>query len=137
ILLIYFAVIWSVDSFAMLGGQKFEGPKLAPKISPNKTWSGLITGVLAGTLSSILIYMIMQTLDISQQLVITKTNLVIASIMIGLTAQLSDLFISYFKRKFKIKDSGNIIPGHGGVLDRFDSIILTAPILFLMVIYYE
>ncbi|RYE06628.1 MAG: CDP-archaeol synthase [Rickettsiaceae bacterium] len=136
-LLLYFAIIWSVDSFAMLGGQRLKGPKLAPQISPNKTWSGLITGVTLGTISAIVVYDIMVKLAIVKpQLMISLFALILISMTIGVMAQLSDLFVSCFKRKFKIKDSGYIIPGHGGILDRFDSIILTTPILLLIKNYY-
>ncbi len=131
LLLLYFIIIWSVDIFAMVGGKTLKGPKLAPCISPNKTWSGLIVGILSSGLSIFLLSLFV-TFNLSTSYVITRGHLIIAAICLALIAQLSDLFISYFKRKFAIKDSGTIIPGHGGVLDRFDSIILTAPILFVI-----
>ncbi|MFY9590106.1 phosphatidate cytidylyltransferase [Rickettsia endosymbiont of Halotydeus destructor] len=126
LILLFFVIIWSVDTFAMIGGKTIKGAKLAPKISPNKTWSGLIGGVIsAGTI----------TVLVSVAFGFHIKNLFIISCALALTAQLSDLFVSYFKRKFNIKDSGIIIPGHGGVLDRFDSIILTSPILLFLHIY--
>jgi phosphatidate cytidylyltransferase len=135
LLLSYFTIIWSVDSFAMIGGKKFKGPKLAAKISPNKTWSGLIIGVLAAGLS-VFFLSLLPGFNLSGYYFLNEHHLIIASILLALIAQMSDLFVSYFKRKFAIKDSGSIIPGHGGVLDRFDSIILTAPLLLLSR-YYE
>ncbi|HJD59602.1 MAG TPA: phosphatidate cytidylyltransferase [Rickettsia endosymbiont of Omalisus fontisbellaquei] len=131
LIMLYFCIIWSVDTFAMIGGKTFKGAKLAPKISPKKTWSGLITGVLSAGIVAVLINFI-PSFHIENYYFSNKVYLFIISCILALIAQLSDLFISYFKRKFNIKDSGHIIPGHGGVLDRFDSIILTAPVLFLI-----
>ncbi|WP_250311463.1 phosphatidate cytidylyltransferase [Rickettsia endosymbiont of Oedothorax gibbosus] len=132
LLLLYFTIIWSVDVFAMIGGKNIGGIKLAPKISPNKTWSGLITGVLASGVAAFLLSLL-PGFDLPTYYLLNKRHLIIAAFCLALIAQMSDLFISYFKRKFAIKDSGTIIPGHGGVLDRFDSIILTAPILFFII----
>lgn len=132
LLLLYFTIIWSVDVFAMIGGKNIGGVKLAPKISPNKTWSGLITGVLASGVTAFLLSLVPE-FDLPTYYLLNKRHLIIAAFCFALIAQMSDLFISYFKRKFAIKDSGTIIPGHGGVLDRFDSIILTAPILFFII----
>ncbi|AFB26225.1 MULTISPECIES: phosphatidate cytidylyltransferase [spotted fever group] len=134
LIMLYFCIMWSVDTFAMIGGKTFKGAKLAPKLSPNKTWSGLVTGVLSAGLVAVLVSFI-PNFHIENYYFSNKIYLFIISCILALIAQLSDLFISYFKRKFNIKDSGHIIPGHGGVLDRFDSIILTALILFLMNIY--
>lgn len=132
ILLSYFVAIWSVDTFAMIGGQNLRGPKLAPKLSPNKTWSGLIIGVVSsGTIVAII--STIPSFAIPHCHLFDKTHLILSCMLIAFIAQMSDLFISYFKRKFNIKESGVLIPGHGGVLDRFDSIILTAPILYLAV----
>ncbi len=124
-LLTYACVIASVDTFAMFGGKYFEGPKLAPKLSPNKTWSGLASGVTAGAIISLIISFLIQEYNVQH----SHIEFFLFGIIIGIIEQGSDLFISFFKRKFSVKDSGNIIPGHGGVLDRFDGIILTAPIL--------
>ena len=131
LLLAYFVTRWSVDSFAMIGGKNIGGPKLAPKISPKKTWSGLVSGI-AGAAASV--YLLSLIPGFSLQQFHCRSHLIIAVIFLALIEQMSDLFISYFKRKFAIKDSGTLIPGHGGVLDRFDGIILTAP---LLLIYYE
>ena len=135
LIMLYFCIIWSVDTFAMIGGKTFKGVKLAPKISPKKTWSGLVTGILSAGLATVLISLI-PSFYIENYYFSNKIFLFIISSILALIAQLSDLFISYFKRKFNIKDSGTIIPGHGGVLDRFDSIILTAPILFFIKILF-
>ncbi|WP_341789356.1 phosphatidate cytidylyltransferase [Rickettsia endosymbiont of Polydrusus tereticollis] len=130
LILLYFVIIWSVDTFAMIGGKIVGGLRLAPKISPKKTWSGLIVGVISAGFITVFVnyYFLHSYFSRAYYLFIISCSL-------ALTAQLSDLFVSYFKRKFNIKDSGTIIPGHGGVLDRFDSIILTAPILLFLYLY--
>jgi phosphatidate cytidylyltransferase len=132
LLLLYFVIIWSVDTFAMIGGKKIGGAKLAPKLSPNKTWSGLIVGILVAGFSAFLLSLV-PSFNLPNCYFLNKNFLIITSIYLALIAQMSDLFISYFKRKFTIKDSGTMIPGHGGFLDRFDSIILTTPILFFII----
>ncbi|GAB4165753.1 MAG: phosphatidate cytidylyltransferase [Rickettsiaceae bacterium] len=134
LLLTYFCIIWSVDTMAMFGGKLIGGAKLAPTISPNKTISGLIFGVT----SAVIVVNVLTMLPAYQlPAVITLSNLKLSiyTTILGLIAQLSDLTISIFKRKFNIKDTGTIIPGHGGALDRFDSIILTAPIVAVFFIY--
>lgn len=124
-LLTYAFIIASVDSFAMFGGKYFEGPKLAPNLSPNKTWSGLASGVSAGAIVALIISFLLRDYNVRY----SHLQFFFFGVVISLIEQCSDLFISFFKRKFAVKDSGNIIPGHGGMLDRFDGIILTAPIL--------
>ncbi|WP_041621092.1 phosphatidate cytidylyltransferase [Orientia tsutsugamushi] len=128
----YFLMIWCTDVFAMLGGKYFQGPKLTPYISPNKTWSGLICGMTAAGFVALIIYI--TALD---AILTHKMNscwyAFSFGVIIAFIAQLSDLFVSYFKRKANLKDSGNIIPGHGGMLDRFDSIIFSVPLFFMLV----
>ncbi len=130
LLLTFFAIIWSVDMMAMFGGKLIGGPKLLKDVSPNKTASGLIIGVMSAIIITTIIsffddyYLPYNALD-------SNISLTVFAMVIGIIAQASDLFVSYFKRKFNIKDTGAIIPGHGGVLDRFDSIILTAPLIVL------
>ncbi len=128
LLFTFFAIIWCVDSVAMFVGKLVEGPKLAPTLSPKKTISGLLGGVAAAALLPSLLNLI-PGYDITNYVPTSQITLLFQFAFLGIVAQMSDLFISYFKRKFKIKDSGNIIPGHGGMLDRFDSITLTAPIV--------
>ncbi len=135
LLFAFFVTIWSVDVFAMFAGKMIGGLKLAKTLSPKKTISGFCTAILIAAILPIL-FSIFTFYDIilayfgGSHLILSTNFVIIAAI-----AQISDLFISYFKRKFKIKDSGNIIPGHGGVLDRFDSIILTTPIIALYLFY--
>jgi phosphatidate cytidylyltransferase len=129
-ILIFFAMIWMVDIFAMLGGKKLGGAKLAPHISPKKTWSGLFCGMIACAA----ILLIFKYLLPHFPLQLSAPKLVLFGLVFGAAEQCSDLSISYFKRRFNIKDSGIIIPGHGGVLDRFDGIIITAPLFLWMIL---
>lgn len=123
--LLYFLGIWATDTFAMFGGKTFGGPKLVLKISPLKTWSGLLCGCLASAITWDMGYYYFELKRLS-------INPLFYGFINGLVAQASDVFVSYFKRKSDVKDSGNLIPGHGGFLDRFDSIIFSAPFLLWM-----
>ena len=141
IIILYFA-IWIFDSGAYLAGSLIGGPKLLPKISPKKTWAGLAGGILLTAALPIgyfflLALMQMQFKQIWQQpamLHALQLSILIAvwSVAFGLVGQLGDLLQSYFKRVFGVKDSGSILPGHGGVLDRLDSLFLAAIFLFAL-----
>jgi phosphatidate cytidylyltransferase len=109
------AVVWATDIGAYFVGRKFGGPKLAPAISPGKTWSGLAGGVAAAALTGL----VAAKLHDDGRAV----TLVTASMVLALVAQVGDLFESGLKRRFGAKDSGTLIPGHGGVLDRVDGIL--------------
>lgn len=122
-----FAVIWATDIFAFFAGRSLGGAKLAPSISPNKTWSGLAGGVAASALIGLL-----SSFMFSGGVIF----FVFVSICLSLIEQASDLLESKFKRIFGVKDSGDIIPGHGGVLDRLDGLMLAAPtVLFLITVF--
>jgi phosphatidate cytidylyltransferase len=160
IVVAYFCLLWSVDTFAFIGGKILQGPKLAPKVSPNKTWAGLICGA-AGC--CIVLHILLKSAHFSYCLLtfvaifigggrihLNNTNFclpligsftlpiteVLLGIVFALLAQAGDLFVSFYKRKFNVKDTGNFIPGHGGILDRFDGIIFTAPATFIFLILY-
>lgn len=124
-----------IDMCAMFGGKFFKGPKLAPKISPQKTVSGLFSAIFAAGLTP-LILSLLPFYDLHYLLSkdVSTFTLSFSSAILALIAQASDLFISMFKRKFQIKDTGSIIPGHGGILDRFDSYIFAAPIVLIFII---
>ena len=114
-------IIWAMDIGAYFAGSSIGGPKLAPKASPNKTWSGLIGGAIFGCLISWLAGSYLDVADV--------TTLVVSGFALALWSQLGDIVESLIKRHFGVKDSGAIIPGHGGVLDRIDSLLFTLPIL--------
>ncbi len=117
------ALVWACDSGAFFVGRQFGGPKLAPSISPAKTWSGLIGGVLAATLLAVI-------MRAAHGL---PLHLVIATPVLAVLAQGGDLFESALKRRAGVKDSGNVLPGHGGVMDRLDGIVPVAPIAALLI----
>lgn len=116
-----FLLLWISDSFAYLIGSKFGKRKLAPKISPNKSVEGLIGGIVSTIIAGLVIEYLEPGL---------RGNWIVISIIIAIFAPIGDLAESKLKRKFKVKDSGNLIPGHGGVLDRLDSFIFCIPALF-------
>lgn len=113
-----FAIVWATDVFAFFSGRTFGGPKLAPRISPKKTWSGMIGGVLGGIGAGLLVL-------IAFSAPLRPTHLLIAGLL-ALGAVGGDLFESLFKRRFQVKDSGHLIPGHGGFMDRLDGFVFAA-----------
>ncbi len=124
--LILFFCVWIMDTFAYIFGMQIGKHKFS-KISPNKSIEGCFFGLIFAILASIILHNF-----------IFKTNFgiknsIIIGIIIGIFGQIGDLFESMIKRSAEQKDSGNILPGHGGILDRFDSIIFTAPIYFYFI----
>lgn len=117
-----FILIWSSDSFAYFSGRLFGKHKMAPTISPKKTWEGFIGGVI---LTLIFAYFIEKNFEE------LRGNWMIVGFLVSVFAPLGDLVESQLKRSFGVKDSGNIIPGHGGILDRLDSFIICAPVVYL------
>ncbi len=119
-----FIVTWSTDIFAYFAGRSIGGPKLAPRISPNKTWAGLIGG-MAG--AGILGWGAAEFFDLGQPFVWLGAPM-------GLLAQGGDLYESWEKRRAGVKDSGTLLPGHGGVLDRLDGLlaVVVATMVVLM-----
>ncbi|MBR2922397.1 MAG: CDP-archaeol synthase [Alphaproteobacteria bacterium] len=126
IVLWFMFVVWGVDIGGYLVGSTVKGPKLAPKISPNKTWSGLLGGILLAVAVS---YGVMVLFKVSPQ--VSAYYLIMAGIIAAI-AQVGDLIESYIKRRLDIKDSSNLIPGHGGIFDRIDGLIFAAPFAYLM-----
>ena len=116
-----FASVWATDVGAYCAGRAIGGPKLAPRLSPNKTWAGLIGGMISAGIAGWLV-----ALGFSAGLTLVA-GLVAAAL--ALVAQMGDLLESTLKRRAGVKDSGTLIPGHGGVLDRIDGLMAAAPIL--------
>lgn len=124
----FLLIVWCVDIGGYVVGCSLKGPKLAPKISPNKTWSGLLGGVLFSvTASMIFCYFVGAA----------QHNLFYGTLaaMIAVIAQIGDLVESHIKRTLGLKDSSNLIPGHGGVFDRVDGLIFSAPLVFILFKY--
>lgn len=125
-----FILIWTNDSFAYIVGKSFGKNKLYEKISPKKTVEGFIGGLFFSMIAGFLIskFLIMPSDSFSQTSIMIWT---IIALIVGIMGTLGDLVESKFKRMAGVKDSGKIMPGHGGVLDRLDSVIFVAPIIFL------
>lgn len=127
IILWYFIVIWATDIFAMICGKIIGGTRLAPLISPLKTWSGLVGGMISAS--------IMGLISAKALFGTHSIKFLYLGALLAIFAQISDLLESSFKRLCKVKDSGSLIPGHGGALDRFDSTLLTGPLLYILIYY--
>ena len=125
IILFMFLLTWTFDSFAYIFGINFGKNKIIPNISPNKSWEGFIGGYLFTIIVSYLSYSYFEFTSIKHILII--------SIILPFTATLGDFIISFYKRKAGVKDSGKLIPGHGGVLDRMDAFIITIPSIYIII----
>jgi phosphatidate cytidylyltransferase len=117
--------VWASDIGAYFIGKKIGGVKLAPKISPNKTWAGLLGGMMASGLALMIFDAIGE--DFSANL----TVVFLTGVLMGAVGQAGDLLVSLLKRRVGVKDTGHIIPGHGGLLDRIDSLLLVTPVFLL------
>jgi phosphatidate cytidylyltransferase len=118
------ASIWVCDSAAYFAGRAIGKHKLFPRVSPNKTWEGAV----AGFLGAVLAFVGASYLGLPY---LSQTHAIVCGAIVGIFGQVGDLAESLLKRDAGVKDSSSIIPGHGGVLDRFDSLILVSPILFV------
>jgi phosphatidate cytidylyltransferase len=121
------ALIWATDIACYFTGRAIGGWKLAPKISPNKTWSGLVGGIVAAAMVGVATVYITDPLK--------PLALISLSTMLGIYAQIGDLLESGLKRFFGVKHSGDLLPGHGGILDRVDGIVLVAPKVAFVVLF--
>ena len=117
-----FILIWSSDTFAYFTGKFFGKHKMAPKISPKKTWEGFAGGVVLTLVLGFFVEKYFPEL---------RVNWMVVGVLVAVFGPLGDLVESQLKRNFGVKDSGNIIPGHGGILDRLDSFIICAPVVYL------
>lgn len=119
-----FAVVWATDVLAYFGGRAIGGPKLAPSISPGKTWSGGVTGAVGGVVAGLLVAAVA---GVPNLLAVAVLGLVLSCV-----SQAGDLFESAVKRRFGVKDSSRIIPGHGGLMDRLDGFLAAAGVAALL-----
>lgn len=138
LLVFTFATPIIVDTFAMLTGAVFKGKKLCPNISPKKTISGAVGGLLWGALGAVAVYFIFNSIDAYRTIFINLElywwKVLIVGVISALVCQIGDLFESYLKRKANVKDSGSILPGHGGILDRIDSHIANIIVVFIFML---
>lgn len=123
-LIFLFCVVWATDVMAYFVGRSVGGAKLAPAISPGKTRSGALGGALGGLLAGVLAGLALRSPDIA--------FLAVVALSISVVSQAGDLFESWIKRRHGVKDSGALIPGHGGVMDRVDGLVAAAVALYLI-----
>ncbi|ALG71634.1 phosphatidate cytidylyltransferase [Azospirillum thiophilum] len=115
--------IWATDIGAYAAGRSIGGPKLAPRISPKKTWAGLLGGMVSASLFGWLVALAFGA---------ARPDVALAvGAVVAVVGQAGDLFESAVKRRYNVKDSGQLIPGHGGILDRIDGLLAAAPVLAL------
>jgi phosphatidate cytidylyltransferase len=119
----FFAVIWTTDTMAFFVGRQFGRHKLMPRVSPSKTWEGLVGGTFSGTLVAACAFYLIHA---------KVFDGIVFGFVISIVGQIGDLLESAIKRYSGVKDSGGLLPGHGGVLDRFDSSLLTLPVAYYL-----
>lgn len=122
VILYLFALTWTFDTFAYIFGVKFGKHKILPSISPKKSWEGFIGGLIFTTILAIFIF--------GENI----NKILMYSVLIPISATIGDFIESYYKRKAMAKDSGNLIPGHGGMLDRMDSFLISISVISLIFI---
>ncbi|MCG8378895.1 MAG: CDP-archaeol synthase [Proteobacteria bacterium] len=123
-------LIWSADTAAYFSGKRWGKRKLADRVSPGKTWEGTIAGILAGIVVT-MCYVFILSMDLTKD-----WAFIVISIATVIMSVIGDLMESLVKREAGIKDSGSILPGHGGVMDRLDSLTAAGPVFVFGVIYY-
>ena len=124
-ILILFVIIWVFDSFAYIIGSRFGKNRIMPKISPKKSWEGFFGGMAFTVLS---VYILNYFFDS-----FSMNFLILLALIVPFTATAGDFIESYYKREAGVKDSGNLIPGHGGFLDRMDALMISIPVLYLLI----
>jgi phosphatidate cytidylyltransferase len=123
-----FVAVWTTDTGALLFGRLIGGPKLAPGLSPNKTWAGFLGGTIAAAIAEAIYAGIIGG---------SLLRAVALGILLALASVCGDLFESWVKRQFRAKNTGTLIPGHGGMLDRIDSVLLAAPACAGLLLFSE
>ena len=129
VILLLYACVWGADTMAYFVGKAVGGPKLIPRISPGKTWSGFFGGLVGGVLIG---WAVISIAGYSP-----KPVFFVISLVLVIFSQFGDLVESALKRRFNVKDSGTLIPGHGGVLDRIDGLVFTAGIAWILALSHS
>ena len=129
VVLLMFILTWTFDSFAYLVGKKLGKTKILPTISPKKSWEGFFGGYLFCILASSLSYFVFENYFNH----ISTLSYILITIILPFTATTGDFIESYYKRKAGVKDSGKIMPGHGGILDRMDAFLITIPVIYIII----
>ncbi|UBH14049.1 phosphatidate cytidylyltransferase [Macrococcus armenti] len=123
-------IVWVTDTGAYIFGRLFGKNKLWPEISPNKTIEGFIGGILCSTIIAVIF-------SLNYDMPLSMIPLILVTWLFSMFGQLGDLVESALKRHFDVKDSGNLLPGHGGILDRFDSFIFVLPLMNILLISFK
>ena len=141
-LLFVFVAVWATDIAAYFGGRSIGGPKLMPAVSPNKTWAGSISGALAAVILCLgfLMWVTTSKWDVGLDAagsgegfsLLGAASVALIALALSVAAQVGDLFESGLKRKFGVKDSGRLLPGHGGFMDRVDGLVFASAAAFLI-----
>ena len=121
-------VVWATDVGAYFSGMVIGGPKIAPSISPKKTWSGAVGGLVFACIVGVIFNYLFGDHGCVEYLILSP--------ILSVISQIGDLLESRFKRVFNVKDSGHVIPGHGGILDRIDG-LATASIFFALILFFK
>jgi phosphatidate cytidylyltransferase len=119
-----YAVVWSTDIAAYFAGRAIGGPKLMPRVSPKKTWSGAVGGTVAAVIVALIVARVAGLAGFFA--------IALIAVVLSILAQIGDLFESFLKRRFGVKDSGHLIPGHGGLMDRLDGFVTVAVLAVLI-----
>ena len=125
-----FVSTWICDTFAFIFGSKFGNNKILPSISPKKTWIGCFSGFVGVVIIMAYLYLSGNSYGFSDM------NFMFFALILGIVGQLGDFGESFIKRQANVKDTSNILMGHGGFLDRFDSISFAAPSFYLYILYF-
>jgi phosphatidate cytidylyltransferase len=134
-----YSIVLATDVFAFLIGRKIGKRKLAPSISPNKTIAGSVAGLIAGSIVGLIAayaFGILNPVSLKQKILLPILTVIVSGI-ISIAVQIGDLIASKIKRTYGIKDFGSVFPGHGGVLDRFDSLIYSGAVYYLIVLVLQ
>ena len=149
---VLFAVVWTGDAVAMYTGKLFGRHKLAPRISPKKTWEGSIGSIVGSVIAALIVYHfagplmhastpvgpyhvqvhleVLSADEARREMLRSYATFIALAILLNIAAQLGDLTESILKRGADVKDSGSLLPGHGGILDRIDALLFAAPVLW-------
>jgi len=128
LILLLFILTWTFDTFAFLIGVKYGRNKIMPSISPKKSWEGFIGGFIFTIIASYISFSYFKFPGFNN-----FTPALVMAMIIPFTASAGDFIASYYKRKAEVKNSGNFIPGHGGMLDRMDAFMITIPAIYLVI----
>jgi phosphatidate cytidylyltransferase len=125
------------DSAAYICGRLWGKHKLAPRLSPNKTWEGYAGGAVVSVIGVCVFVLVLQALGVTEARYLTWPIGVLLGLLVGLLGPLGDLGVSMFKRQMGVKDTGNLLPGHGGMLDRIDSWLVAVPLTYFLALLLQ